>query len=255
MDPTVVLSRDEPQPHRPLFYAAASRFAAGTSDAGCYLQWQVGLIEAGTCVYQIDGRDLESHRGDFFITRSARMIKWRVPEEAGDVGWEPTYCVFDPRPHWLPWLQFPEAVPGCALLHLEGTPLFAKVRRMLATIIKLNHGGSPQHNDWAMLVLERLLLVLHGSRLQQETDPRVHLALQLINAQYVRDWTVEELAGECHTSASRLAVLFQRAVGVAPIQYLEQVRMRRAMEMLALGGASSAEIARQVGYVLSLIHI
>ena len=213
------------------------------SDHGCYRQWQIGLTIRGTSRFRFNGRELTMGPTDMTIIRPTTEIDWRSGSEV----WKVSYCVFDPRPHWLPFLQYPETVPGVTMMHLGETALFSKVRRLLHAIVQRYRGGG--HDGWAMLVLERLLMTLHEVRSRQIIDPRAHRAMALLDGQYARDWTVEALARECHTSVSSLSAEFRRAANTSPMQYLEGVRMRRALAMLGLGQGSVAEVGRDVGYV------
>ena len=231
------------------FHAFDFQCPSGSPGArGCFLEWQIGITLRGNCRYHFNGHEVWMGPGDLKIVRPTTEIVWEVPGAAGGEGWRTVYCVFNPRPHWLELLQFSETVPGCTILHLADTDLLTRLRRMLISACKLYGGGTPQHDQWAMLAMERLLLTLGEYRREQAIDGRVNRARMLLDSQYARDWTVDELARECHASTAHLAVLFQGAVGAAPMQYLEQVRMRRALAMLTLGHSSIAEIARSLGY-------
>jgi len=62
------------------------------------------------------------------------------------------------------------------------------------------------------------------------------------------DWSLDELAREAGMSRSVLAERFTHFVGVAPMQYLAQWRMKLGATLLSGTSASLAEIAEQVGY-------
>ena len=240
-----------PRPHRaprqisPLFYACEISYPAG-ADAreSRFTQWVCALTLGGSCRYLCGGRESTLFPASFLLVRPAVVMKWQALHE----GWHVVYCVFHPRPHWLAWLQFPGGEQEFQLLHLDSARLFGKLRRMLLASHKTYIGGSAQREAMAMLMLERALLALHEHQAEESTDPRVTSAMELLNAEYARPWTVDELAAACRTSASRLSFHFQQSAGVAPMQYLEQVRLQRAMELLALGRDSIGEIARAIGY-------
>jgi len=79
-------------------------------------------------------------------------------------------------------------------------------------------------------------------------DARVERALELLNRDIARRWTVELLARAAGLSRPALARQFLRVLGLSPMRYLTQKRMQAAAEMLLGTDAALAEVARQVGY-------
>lgn len=79
-------------------------------------------------------------------------------------------------------------------------------------------------------------------------DRRVARALQLMQAQPAERWTVEALAKAAGLSRAAFARRFLAELGVPPLRYLAELRMRRAAELLAEGDGSLAAIAAEIGY-------
>ncbi len=79
-------------------------------------------------------------------------------------------------------------------------------------------------------------------------DPLLGRALQLLHADPIHRWTVEELAREAATSRTVLAERFNAVLGQAPIEYLTNWRMQLAADRLRSGAESVAVIAADVGY-------
>jgi AraC-like DNA-binding protein len=79
-------------------------------------------------------------------------------------------------------------------------------------------------------------------------DARVERALELLNRDISRRWTVELLARAVGLSRPVFAREFLRVLGLSPMRYLAQKRMQAAAEMLLGSDAALAEVARQVGY-------
>ena len=63
-----------------------------------------------------------------------------------------------------------------------------------------------------------------------------------------RRWTVAELARVAGLSRAAFARRFRRAMGVAPLRHLTELRMRFAAEQLATNADKLAAIAALVGY-------
>ncbi|MFT3789328.1 MAG: AraC family transcriptional regulator [Tepidisphaeraceae bacterium] len=87
-----------------------------------------------------------------------------------------------------------------------------------------------------------------GNWLRASLDEDIGPALALLHARMDEPWTVDSLAREVAMSRSAFASSFTTKVGVPPLQYLTQVRMNAACEMLAQGDDSVKSIARTVGY-------
>jgi AraC-like DNA-binding protein len=63
-----------------------------------------------------------------------------------------------------------------------------------------------------------------------------------------RPWAVAQLAKEASLSRSAFFERFNRAVGVAPMEYLLGWRMALAKNLLRQKGGGVAEVAERVGY-------
>lgn len=79
-------------------------------------------------------------------------------------------------------------------------------------------------------------------------DRRIERAIQLLNEDIARRWTVERIAREVGLSRPVFAREFQRALGQSPMRYLAQRRMQAAAALLLGSDAALAEVARRVGY-------
>lgn len=79
-------------------------------------------------------------------------------------------------------------------------------------------------------------------------DPRLAKALLALHQQPGRDWTVEELAAQCHTSRSVFAQHFQTTIGTPPLRYATELRMRLASQWLTLERLPIETVAQRLGY-------
>ncbi|NER58910.1 AraC family transcriptional regulator [Pseudomonas sp. MAFF212428] len=79
-------------------------------------------------------------------------------------------------------------------------------------------------------------------------DPRLAGALLALHQQPGRDWTVEQLAEQCSTSRSVFAERFQLTIGMTPLRYVTEVRMRLASQWLTLERVPIEEVAQRLGY-------
>ncbi|MBJ2345311.1 MULTISPECIES: AraC family transcriptional regulator [Pseudomonas] len=79
-------------------------------------------------------------------------------------------------------------------------------------------------------------------------DPRLANALLALHQQPGRDWTVAQLAEQCNTSRSAFADRFQMTIGMAPLRYVTELRMRLASQWLTLERLPIEEVAQRLGY-------
>jgi len=79
-------------------------------------------------------------------------------------------------------------------------------------------------------------------------DPRLAGALLALHQQPGRDWTVAQLAERCNTSRSVFADRFQVTIGMTPLRYVTELRMRLASQWLTLERLPIEEVAQRLGY-------
>lgn len=143
-------------------------------------------------------------------------------------------------------------LPGC--VHVSGAPWLASLTAALTAEAVDGGPGSE-------VVMARLsdALVTRALRHHVETaaepgwlhglrDPHVARALDAMHAEPAAPWTLESLAHVTGLSRAVFAARFAATVGLTPVKYLFQCRMRRAMTLLAEERTTAANIAPRVGY-------
>ena len=58
----------------------------------------------------------------------------------------------------------------------------------------------------------------------------------------------ERLASLCNLSTSRFHTIFKKLTGMAPISYLQHMRLRKARTLLLNSGSQIKKVAFEVGY-------
>lgn len=79
-------------------------------------------------------------------------------------------------------------------------------------------------------------------------DPIVRLATMAMAAEPHRNWTLTELAALSHVGTTTLVGRFRQATGLAPMQLLRRLRIRRAMDELSATDAAIGAVAHRAGY-------
>ncbi|MGN7773805.1 AraC family transcriptional regulator [Phyllobacterium sp. 22552] len=79
-------------------------------------------------------------------------------------------------------------------------------------------------------------------------DPRLARAILALHQQPGRDWSVEKLAAECNISRSVFAERFQSTIGIPPLRYAADLRMRLASQWLTRDKLAIDTVAHKLGY-------
>lgn len=135
----------------------------------------------------------------------------------------------------------------------------------ISQIIKLIDKEARGDGAGRDLILERLVEVMllealrsadnsTGAELQKAgflsglRDPAIAAALRAMHADVAHSWSVKELGRRAGMSRSAFANRFAKTVGTTPIEYLLQLRMALAKDMLRREKRSLTEVAEVVGY-------
>lgn len=132
-------------------------------------------------------------------------------------------------------------------------PALSGVLRLIADEVDMSSGG----NHGLLTYLFRCLHVYcermakavpqpHWGRVVR--DVRVERAVELLNQDIARRWTVELLAKAVGLSRPAFARQFLAVLGLSPMRYLTQRRMQVAAALLFASDATLAEVASRVGY-------
>ena len=86
------------------------------------------------------------------------------------------------------------------------------------------------------------------ARLRALRDPQVAVAVELIQSEPGRAWTIAELAAETSLSRSRFATRFRDVVGESPKRYINRCRLAHAARLLDTTDERLSQIAARSGY-------
>jgi transcriptional regulator GlxA family with amidase domain len=79
-------------------------------------------------------------------------------------------------------------------------------------------------------------------------DPRIQNVCAFIRNNLARTMRISDLARHVFTSESHLRMLFRKTLGISPMDYLQQERMRRTKELLLNTEFSIKEISEKTGF-------
>jgi AraC-like DNA-binding protein len=90
-----------------------------------------------------------------------------------------------------------------------------------------------------------------GQRQQEVAGQRVGRAIEILSQRLAEPPTLKELGHQVGCSPYHLSRTFSREMGMTIPQYLRQIRMERAADLLKSGKFNVTEVALEVGYSLS----
>lgn len=258
----------------------SGRFSKTVTGAGA---WRVRRSDAGDpfycavleggCLVEVDGGDaIELLAGDFLLVPAVHDLSMSSLEPAPpDIQTQPValpdgeFRIGDlHRPTDLRLLVghchfgSPDASLLVSLLpqrvHIRGD-------HRLTMLVKLVGEETRARRPARDMVLERLLEVLLIEALRSTAgttaspglvrglaDARLANALRAMHERPEHRWTIDELAREGALSRSAFFERFNRALGVAPMEYLLAWRMALAKDLLRRDGLTVAVVAERVGY-------
>jgi AraC family transcriptional regulator of arabinose operon len=162
--------------------------------------------------------------------------------------WHFLYAHVNPKPDWLPLLDWPEVAPGIVQLH-PARATFDRIAEHLRDAVRHQSSVLPQAEQLGANSLEAALLWCDTQNPKAvQIDDRLLRAIALIDQDLTATLDVPRLAKAVNLSVSRFAHLFRAQLGVTPQQFVERRRLDAAARLLELTGRSVASIAAQVGY-------
>jgi AraC family L-rhamnose operon transcriptional activator RhaR len=245
--------------------AAAGRHIHGSIDVHTHSFVEVAVVLTGEATHlSLAGRQ-RLRRGDVVFLRPGVWHGWECDRvELFNCGFsvellsrELAWTHEDPMLGYLLWTApLSEGRRGMLITHLE-EPELRDCESQLQALEELRSRSLGLHRGD---LIARLTLVLgHVARAAEaarersnssdrSTHPLVIQAVNLLEAELRRAWTLGGLAADLHVSPSHLLRLFKTSTGMPPMAYLAKRRVETAAEMLLHGDESMLEIGLAVGW-------
>jgi AraC-like DNA-binding protein len=197
---------------------------------------------------EITGRRHEVARNQLLVIPAGTPHTYGAgPEQPWTIHW--FHAMGTNLPHYLDRLGVSSARP---VVSLGGDPqLFSLFADLLEG---LQHGFAPIHLIYAAHTLTHLMgLVL---RHKEEFWPgessgreRIEKSIVFMTSHLRERLTVASLAAVANLSRSHFTTLFHRVTGYAPLNYLNHLRMQRAVELLSSTNWSIKQISDHLGFL------
>lgn len=132
------------------------------------------------------------------------------------------------------------------------TDVAARFDELWTTWTSKEHGYATRANGLMLLLLGEVIDLVSRETLAETDagphDPRITQAARYLTDHLREDINIGALAASFGLSTVYFTSLFRQQNGISPRQYLTQVRIRRAQDLLSTGGYTVRDVARLCGY-------
>lgn len=143
-----------------------------------------------------------------------------------------------------------------ACLHLQAQHISFAIQCIVHEMIHSNYKGNLRKTYLKVKASELLLLVMElltakkGAKvkLSQYHVEKLHEARKFITDHYHQHYSINEMAKRYGMNTTTFKVGFRHEFGAGPFEYLDTIRMARAIELLKEGQLTINRIANDIGY-------
>ena len=217
--------------------------AQGTRD------WLLIYTLGGSGLYRFSGGEFRSRAHDITLFRPGAFHDYQINPDAKK--WDLLYAHFLPRADWVPWLSWPEKAPGLMVLSVKEPDMRRHIANGLRDMIRLNSSSLPRSQVFAQNAFEKALLwcdAVNPRQASAQIEPRIRKAMDFLGEHATEPFSEERLARAAGLSSSRLRHLFRTQAGDSPRHFQEELRLRRARDLLAMSRQTIGEIAQALGF-------
>jgi len=97
-------------------------------------------------------------------------------------------------------------------------------------------------------MLYHLSLDLYKNELMENKFLKIYPGILFLEENYNQNITVKDLANACHLSVSHFRKLFSEYFGMSPIKYINNIRIKKACELLKSGLYTVGEASEKTGF-------
>jgi len=210
--------------------------------------WILNCTVAGSGLIRGEGAPFLSKEGDFLLFPPSVPHLYGHSPETG--AWVHHWVYFFPREHWLPWLNWPTNTLAVRQLRMD-RKRWQEGMRLFVRLIEIAKSAHPRKLDLSMNRLEELIIFCDMEKSRQAPSPfdeRITRVMRRMEGDPSKPLTLSLLAKEAGLSESRLSHIFKENTGKTPMEYLMQIRITRAQELLFISSKTLAEIASDCGF-------
>lgn len=212
---------------------------------------EINYVRKGRCILYLDHESVNFKEGEMMIITSGVNHMF----EAGSKGTT------------LLQLEFLPDIFSDARLHTDGSSpaaLFTgnnrvfkivnntRIMQAVQRIVSELNSRKPHYEYLVVMYYAELLLLVYRyideTSIASEGNATLGRAIRLMRAGYSQPLSISGLAAELGCSDRYLRHLFQRYLNITPVEYLNQVRINKAIELFRNTQLSVKEVAYECGF-------
>lgn len=221
-----------------------------------HIRIEINYVKKGNCILHLDNESINFHEGDIMIIASNVAHRF----EAGASG---TILM---QLEFLPEILFhfhsnigidAESIPTPSFLFSKENRLIKIVnnvgvmRTVQRIVNELEHKG-PHYQYLVVMYYAELLILLyrymHETYLSICTNDMLRKAVCYIQQNYQTDININDIAGYASISERYLRKLFLQNLNLSPLDYLNQIRINKSIELLKNTEKSVKEVCFLCGF-------
>lgn len=268
---SLILEQKENAKHGEVFFPIQKYITKLTSDSPVIMtHWheeaELTLITKGSCIYQIDLIDYEVNEGDLLFIPPLLLHSIRHNETADFCSETYVFHVnflggnttdICSTRYLTPIINHELSVP----YHIPSAhSVYPSLRECFTKITSL-YTEQPFGYEIALksFLLQALFLLLQYSNPESATvsasSDKLKNVLDYIDLHYAEALSISELAKLCYFSEYHFMRFFKKHMNMTCIQYINNVRLEKAVELFEHGETSILEVSLSVGFHnLSYFH-
>ena len=268
---SLILEQKENAKHGEVFFPIQKYITKLTSDSPVIMtHWheeaELTLITKGSCIYQIDLIDYEVNEGDLLFIPPLLLHSIRHNETADFCSETYVFHVnflggnttdICSTRYLTPITNHELSVP----YHIPSAhPVYPSLRECFTKITTLyTEQGFGYEIALKSFLLQALFLLLQYSNPESATvsasSDKLKNVLDYIDLHYAETLSISELAELCYFSEYHFMRFFKKHMNMTCIQYINNVRLEKAVELFEHGENSILEVSLSVGFHnLSYFH-
>ncbi len=240
--------------------------AYGFHDEDLYLHkhsdfYEITIVLSGSATHLVNNKKYTVHKGDVFVVGSDLAHGYENPQnfKICNVMYKPDFLYnlnFDIQEsksfHSLFVLEPQLRKDDNYIHHLElSVETFKKVNEIIAELVQEYQKPEMGHNTFIISMFLNLVVQLTRAYEVQDKPPsllKLAEPLAYINKNYNQAVTINDLAQLAHMSERNFSRVFKSTYGVSPINYIIQLRIQQAYELLKDKNLSVLEVSSSCGF-------
>jgi len=192
--------------------------------------WLLHYVMSGKGIFRIDGKEYQVSAGEMFVIPPMKETYY---EADANTPWE--YM-------WVGFFTKQSLLPDALKKPIVQAPGVGKIFEDMRRCRGMENGKTA---FLASRIWEIISLVMES---EESTTDHAKKVLHCLRSEYMGDITIQSIADRLNLDRCYLSTVFKKRYGVSPMQYLMNLRLETAAELMVTYGKSPSIAAASVGY-------